>query len=326
AVAQASSSVAADYKSGLIRGGTVIDMTGGLGVDTYFFSRSADRVIYLEKERELADSAAHNFIRLKVNNVKVIHEECMSYIRKTREKVDCIYIDPSRRRGSRRVFRIEEAEPDAGAVYLELLEQAGKVIIKLSPFLDIRYLIEKFQYISRIHVVAIDQECREILLVLDREEGSGDPEVVTWSKEKDKTQEFISSLGENEMFCGYDLPGDFIYDPNVAIRKAGLFNVVGNRFKLKKLAPNSHLYTGNTSVEDFPGRSFNLIQTLTFKEFLKTKSIKRASIATRNFRLKAEDIRKRTGIGEGGDTFIFCTTNMENEPLVLVTHRNDIKK
>jgi hypothetical protein len=116
----------------------------------------------------------------------------------------------------------------------------------------------------------------------------------------------------------------YIYDPNVAVRKTGLFNSLGIHFNLKKLAPNSHLYTGETLIENFPGRIFLLEKTMTFREFLGENSLKQANIAVRNFHIKPEEIRKRSGIREGGDVYIFCTTNLDKEPVVLVTRKTDM--
>lgn len=322
-VEQASSSVAAWYKAQLVNGGALIDMTGGLGVDAFYFSKKAHRVIYLEKDRKTAEYAAHNFGRLKTDNVEVIQAESLGYIRQMKEKVEYIYLDPSRRQEGRKVFKIEEAEPDAGAIHRELLEKAGIVIIKLSPFIDIRYLIREFDAISQIHVVAIDQDCREILVVLDRENYSSDPTVIAWSNEKNKVREFKSTFSGNEKTCQFGYPVSYIYDPNVAVRKTGLFNSLGIHFNLKKLAPNSHLYTGETLIENFPGRIFLLEKTMTFREFLGENSLKQANIAVRNFHIKPEEIRKRSGIREGGDVYIFCTTNLDNEPVVLVTRKTD---
>jgi 16S rRNA G966 N2-methylase RsmD len=320
-VEQASSSVAAHYKARLVSGGTLIDMTGGLGVDSFYFSKKADKVIYLEIDRLVAAYAVNNFKRLEMDQVEVIQEDSLAYIHRMKEKASYIYVDPSRRHGGRKVFRIEESEPDALAIHRSLLEKARIVIIKLSPFLDIRYLIENFYRIRQIHVVAIDQDCRELLLVLDRENSSADPRIIAWSMENHMEQEFVSTLGENEIPCEFDDPGAFIYDPDVSVRKSGLFNSLGNRFNLKKLAPNSHLYTGDTIVTNFPGRKFHLEKILTFREFLKMKTLTRAHIAVRNFHLRPVEIRKRSGIGEGGDIYIFCTTTMENKPVVLVTRK-----
>jgi precorrin-6B methylase 2 len=326
AVEQASSSKAARYKSRLIKGGTLIDLTGGLGVDAYFFSRSAEKVIYVERDGNLTDFADHNFHVLGVKNIEVIHGDGIEYIQHSREKPACIYVDPSRRQGSKRIYRIEEAEPDVSSVYQELLKLSGRMVIKLSPLIDIRYLIQHFQFIKEIHVLAIEQDCREVILVLDSSDFSDDPAVITCSIEGNLEQIFITSWKKNETKTSFELPQRFIYDPNVAIRKSGLFNALGHRFNLKKLAPNSHLFTGNEYVDSFPGRAFHLSGILSMKEFFRTKSIRKANIAARNFPLKVNEIRKRTGIRDGGEMYVFCTSNLINEPVVLLTYKAETKK
>ena len=223
------------------------------------------------------------------------------------------------------MFKIEEAEPDAGAIHQELLEKTGILIIKLSPFIDIRYLLRKFDSISQIHVVAIDQDCREILVVLDRENDSSDPPVIAWSNEKNRIREFMSTFSRNEKTCQFGYTESLLFDPDVAVRKTGLFNSLGIQFNLKKLAPNSHLYTGETFIENFPGRIFIIEKSMTFREFLREKSLNQANIAIRNFHIKPDEIRKRSGIMEGGDVYIFCTTNLENERVVLITRKADTR-
>ena len=326
AVEQASSSKAAGYKSRLIKGGALIDLTGGLGVDAYFFARSAEKVIYVERDGNLADFADYNFHVLDVKNIQVIHGDGLEYIRHSGEKPACIYVDPSRRQGSRRIFRIEEAEPDVSSVYQELLESSGRLIIKLSPFIDVKYLIQHFQFIQEIHVLAIEQDCKEVILVLDKSDFSDDPPVITCSLEGNLEQIFITSWKRNETKTSFDLPQRFIYDPNVAIRKSGLFNELGNRFNLKKLASNSHLFTSNEYVDSFPGRAFHISGILSMKEFFRTTTIPKANIATRNFPLKVNEIRKRTGIRDGGEMYVFCTSSINNEPLVLLTYKAETKK
>jgi hypothetical protein len=251
----------------------------------------------------------------------VIRDDGVDYIRRMKEPVQYIYVDPSRRKGGRRIFSMQESEPDPVAIHQELLKKAGKVLIKLSPYIDINYLAGEFRQINQIHVVAIGGECREILVVLDSREFTKEPYIVTWAYETNGIQEFISTQRENLEPCRYGMPRRYILDPNVAIRKSGLFNALGRRFNLEKLAPNSHLYTHDRMIGNFPGRVFELERIMKFKDLQQKKTLKQANIATRNFRLKPEEIRKRTRINEGGDTFVFCTTDHKNKQIVLITRR-----
>ncbi len=207
AVEQASSSIAARYKAALIRGGTLIDMTGGLGVDAYFFSKSADKVIYIEKKEDLAKYAGHNFHILGIKNIEIVPGDSLDYVRKTRKRPACIYVDPSRRQGSKRTFKIEEGEPDISVLYQELIRKAVLVIIKLSPYLDIKYLIQHFHFIREIHVLAIDQDCKEIILVLDKNSYSDDPDVISWSWEKDQENVYVTSWEKTKLLASLIIPG-----------------------------------------------------------------------------------------------------------------------
>lgn len=323
AVEQASSSAAAKYKARLVEGGTLTDLTGGLGVDAFFFAGKTEKVIYLEKEGKIADYAEHNFQVLEVRNIQVIHSDALEYLRHSGIITDYCYVDPSRRTVNRRVFRIEESDPDIGTLYEELLEYSGRMIVKLSPLIDIKYLLQHFQFIREIHILAIGQECREVILVLDRKDFSKDPPVITCSLEREREQIFMTSWERNKPSCPFDHPRQYIYDPNVAIRKSGLYNELGLHFNLKKLAPNSHLFTGNQSLDTFPGRIFQLSGILNMKEFLKESDITRANIATRNFPLRVNEIREKTGIRDGGDLYIFCTADLNDHPVVLLTHKVD---
>ena len=325
-IEQASSTATAQYKSQLVKGGTLIDITGGLGVDSYYFSKSAGKVIYVEKNRELVEYAHHNFRILGVNNVDIIHEDGIDYISKMEGTSSCIYIDPSRRRASSRIFKIEDADPNVLVVYDQLLVKTERMLIKLSPLIDLKYITLHFRFVYQIHIVAVNNDCKEIILLLDRHADTMDPQVISYSNEKGGASIFKSSLKSNKMACGYDNPQQFLYDPNIAIRKSGLFNDLGNQYKLKKLAANSHLFTDSHLLDDFPGRVFVLKEILTWKELLRTKKIRKANIATRNFHLRVSDIRKITGIKEGGDEYIFCTTSKDNKTMVLVTEKADYKK
>ncbi len=320
-VEQASSSVTASYKADLVKDGTLVDMTGGLGVDSYFFSRSVSKVIYIEKNRETAEFAIHNFRILKAANIEVKHTDSLNFFKNRGETYNFIYIDPSRRRDKRRVFRLEDSEPNVLEIVPLLLKKAEIIMIKVSPLIDIQYLLFHFKQISQIHIVAVNGECKEVLVLMDEKMDTQNPEIITWSKEKNQKHIFHSTLRENEKECDYSYPLRFIYDPNVSIRKSGLFNAVGNRFKLAKLAPNSHLYTENEIYDTFPGRIFEVVEVKNWKDLTKDKTSRSANIARRNFRLNVNDIREKTGIKEGGETYLFFTTDYDNRAKVLVTKK-----
>ncbi len=318
-VEQASSSVTGKYKAGLIRGGSVIDMTGGLGIDAYFISKVAEEVIYIEKNRDQVNTARLNFQKLGVTNISVINQDSTTFIKEFSGKVNTIYIDPSRRINSRRVFKLEDSEPDITGIFDILLEKAERVIIKLSPLIDIKYLLDRFRHLVQVHVVSVSNECKEIIMVAEKTGSVEGPEIIASDSVDGRVITFRSDPGEESRECGLGWPEKFIYDPNTAIRKAGLFNSAGRQFDLVKLAKNSHLYTGATLIDHFPGRRFEILGIYGFGEFLKLKFSGKANIAIRNFPLSVEELRKRTGIGEGGDHYIFATSDLTGQPVILLT-------
>jgi len=320
-VEQASSSSTARYKAELVKDGTLIDMTGGLGVDSFFFSQSVSKVLYIEKDKDIAEIALYNFRVLNARNIEIINDDSLNYIKNISDKFNYIYLDPSRRFEDRRVFKLEDSVPNVMEIVPILLEKAEKIIIKVSPLIDITYILHHFKHLFQVHIVAVNQECKEILILLDDKKYTQDTDIVTWSKEVNRTHSFISNMKENEEECDYSAPLRYIYDPNVSLRKSGLFNAVGKRFHLKKLAPNSHLYTNNELNTLFPGRIFKILDVKQWKDLVKDKTIRKANIATRNFRLKVKEIRQKTGICEGGDTYIFCTTDLDNKKKILVTEK-----
>ena len=323
-IEQASSENTARYKSELIGGGRLLDLTGGTGVDTYFFSQKASYVDYVEKDPDLAAIAEYNFDLMGLKKVRVINQKAEEFLKNTDRSAyyDTIYIDPSRRNPSERVYRLEDSEPDIIKLQAQLNLLSPMLIIKASPFLDLQYAFRKVNHLREAHILAIDNECKEILLICDTSGAEKDMHLTTLNFSKGERQRYDSSVfKEQESLAEISDNGNFLYDPNAAIRKAGLFNSIAHDFNLGKLSGNSHLYFSDTLSQRFPGRIFELIDRAPFHKFLKKPLCKKANIAIRNFPLTVSEIRKRTGIKEGGDMYIFGTTDHQKNAFFILAKR-----
>jgi 16S rRNA G966 N2-methylase RsmD len=309
-IEQASSDITGKYKSELIQGGTLLDLTGGLGVDTYFFAKRSDKVIYIEKDPEIAAIAAYNFSMMGLDNVEVKNQSAEIFIQECNDDFDYIYLDPSRRKMSNKVFKLEDSEPDLLSIQDELLLRSKVVITKAAPYIDLQYALERIKKLKEIHVLSVDNECKEIILISNHSNHAKDPKIIAVNYKDNTFQEYSSTIFEEQnTMCEQALRGTYIYDPNTAIRKAGLFRSICKDFGLKKPANNSHIYFSDTFIEDFPGRIFKMMEAIPYQKFMKRQLFQKANIAIRNFPLSVDKIRKKTGISDGGDIFIFATTD-----------------
>ncbi len=323
-IEQASSENTAGYKSELIGGGRLLDLTGGTGVDTYFFSKIASHVDYVEKDPELAAIAAYNFAIMGLKNVRVMNQKAEEFLSHLEDRgvYDAVYVDPSRRNQSDKVFKLEDSEPDILKLQDQLNLISPKLIIKASPFLDIQYTFRRVNHLREVHILAVDNECKEILLKCEASNTDKDLHLTTVNFIKGERQRYDSSVQrEQGSQAEISSTGIFLYDPNGAIRKAGLFNSIARDFSLRKLSGNSHLYFSDTLSQRFPGRIFELIDQIPFHKFLKKPLYKKANIAIRNFPLSVLEIRKRTGLKEGGDLYIFGTTDHQKNAFFILAKR-----
>ena len=342
---------------------TLIDLTGGMGVDTSFLSDNFDETIYVESQAELCELAEHNFKVLK-KNIKVVNAKAEDFLTQCGE-VDCIYLDPARRdEYGRKMVSLHDCSPDVAELQDLLFEKTNTVIVKLSPMLDIDIIKKELKNIKEIHVVAVKNECKEVLVKStrqrDNETTSREASMIPAIKRIDTSDEneairrlYISAIDlkedwkfsftedeeQNAIPTFADEIGKYLYEPCVACMKAAPFKLLSQRFNIKKLHRNSHLYTSDELVADFPGRTFEVINVIPFDK--KTKKTlmqtltqtqsdehsatwrlgdlvtQKASIAVRNFPLSAEALRKHLGFKDGDDFYIFGTT-MKGEKKMLV--------
>ena len=318
-VEQTSSEKTAIYKASIVSGDTLIDLTGGFGVDDLYFSKVMKNVIHCEIEEELSNLVQHNFEILGIQNVQCELGDSYSYLEKTNSKYDWIYIDPSRRNDTKgKVFMLKDCLPNVPELLPFYFTKTDNILIKTAPILDISAGLLELSNVKRIHIVAVDNEVKELIWELSKS-FSGAKTIKTINSTSEKSEEFSFELNSNTQFPNYDLPKKYLYEPNSAIMKSGGFDEIGIQYQLDKLHQHSHLYTSEKKI-DFPGRVFEIQEVISYtkremKSFLENK---KANITTRNFPDSVEEIRKKWKIKDGGNVYCFFTTDMNNHKIVLI--------
>ena len=316
-IEQTSSELTAHHKSTLISGESLIDLTGGLGVDAYFFSKKIDQVTHCEIDRELSSIVVHNFSQMRVINVDCKNEDGIYYLQNSNRNFDWVYIDPSRRNELKtKVFRLEDCLPDVTAHLDTFLEHTSNVMIKLSPFLDISSTITRLQFVKEVHIVAVKNDVKELIVVIEKGyQGACKLKALNIVKDK---KDLFEGTYPSQAIPNFSLVKKYLFEPNSAILKSGLFNEVSFQLNLYKLHINSHLYTSDVLI-DFPGRSFEIKKVYKYnrKQLKKEFGAKKANITTRNFHESVAQIRKKTGIKEGGNDYLFFTTDMEEKAVMI---------
>ena len=319
---QCSSEHTALYKSIICNGESCIDLTGGLGIDSFFISKSFKNTIHCEKDLELQFIAQHNFECLQAK-VESNFTDGIEYLKHTNQIFDLIYIDPSRRNeNNTKVVKLEQYYPNI-ILHLNLLLEKGKqILIKTSPLLDIKKSMEQLPQIKEIHVIAVNNECKELLFLINANSRKKQTSIICKDLLKDFTFKFDY---EQEFNCkiNLSLPQNYIYEPNTSILKAGAFKSIALSFELSKLHANSHLYTSENYIKEFPGRCFelNAICRLNKKEIQTAIRSKKANISKRNFPNSVNEIRKKLGLNDGGNDYIFATTLMNEKKRLLICRK-----
>ncbi|EZH73900.1 SAM-dependent methyltransferase [Aquimarina atlantica] len=314
---QTSSEITALYKSKLVSGTSLIDLTGGFGIDDYFFAKHITTVIHCELNTSLSKIASHNFEILEQKNIQTIIGDGLDIL-KDHNTLDWIYIDPSRRHDSKgKVFFLEDCLPDVPSNLDLLFKKSKNILIKTSPLLDIQMGSKALQNIKEIHVVAVENEVKELIWILDKTY-TEDIKIMTINIQKTVHQEFSFFLkDEARQSANMGLPMTYLYEPNAAILKSGSFQSIATTFELTKLHINSHLYTSDHKI-DFPGRRFEVIAVYPYqKKVLSKIGITKANITIRNFQESVATLRKKFKIKDGGDDYLFFTTSYDNKKVVI---------
>ncbi|MGY5849361.1 class I SAM-dependent methyltransferase [Salegentibacter sp. F14] len=314
---QTSSEITAKYKASLFQGKRLLDLTGGFGIDTYFFAEVFEEVLYCEFNEELAKIAKHNFQQLGKLNIQVFSGDGLLKLKKKNKTYDLIYADPARRDDhGGKVFRLKDCMPDIPSNLDLLFKHTDRMLIKTSPLLDITSGLSELKDVSSIHIVANSNEVKELLWFINRE-FRGTPIIKTINFSKGQVQKFSGDLNEKPE-TKLSSPKKYLYEPNAAIMKSGLFELLAQNTGTFKLHKNSHLFTSE-DLKEFPGRTFEIIDVKEFKPSKLKKEFKgkKANITTRNFPESVAGIRKLFQIKDGGNRFLFFTTNLFDKKIVL---------
>lgn len=321
---QCSSQYTAEYKAGIIShpSGEMTDLTAGFGVDATMMGRHFDRLNYVERNPQLCDIARNNLPLLRVRN-NIICGEAQDVLPELPHQ-SLIYLDPARRDDhGGKVVAISQCTPDVTQMLPELLAKADRVMVKLSPMLDVRTVQREMHHISQIHIVSLDGECKE-MLVLMQPDAEGEPTVhcANIHSADGSTDSIVFPIdAEQHATCSYaQTLGSYLYEPNASIMKGGCFRTLAERMNLQLLSPDSHLYTSDVLVDGFPGRTFRIeaSSSLNKKEAKQLlQGITQANITVRNFPQTVADLRKRLKLSDGGSTYLFATTLMDGSKVLI---------
>lgn len=321
---QCSSQLTAEYKGSIVEAGSnFTDLTSGFGVDATMIGRKFEHVNYVERNEDLCDIARNNLPLLGIKNLDV-HNADAADVLQTLPHQSLIFLDPARRdeHGGKTV-QISDCTPDVSALQDELLAKADKVMIKLSPMLNIADINKELKCVKEIHIVSVDNECKEVLAVLSSNEPAYDCRIVCVNlRSNGEKQAFaICQNEERKAECHYSSDvKTYIYEPNTSIMKAGCFKSLAEAYGLDKLHPSSHLYTSQQLLSDFPGRIFEVKSVYGLKDKA-LKGIKKANLTVRNFPSTVAELRKRLKLHEGGDIYLFATTLADESKVMIETRK-----
>ena len=314
---QASSQSTALYKKKIIKGKNGIDLTGGTGIDCYFISENATNFFYVEPNYELLEIVKHNFFSLKKRDIHFINKTAEEFISENTQSFDFIYLDPSRRDVNKnKKIKIMDLSPNILDLQNQLFKFTSKIFIKLSPLLDLQKVIDQLP-ISNIYIVSVKNETKELVLELRSEklEYLNNPYIHCVNLET-KQPDFHFNWQDEKLSDtpSYSLPKSYLYQPNSSLLKSGAFKLIGNKFKLEKLHSNTHIYTSEKKIEDFPGRILSIID----KNFNPKKTNnKKFNIISKNYPIKPEEIKKKYNLIEGGDNYLIFTRSLEGNVCIL---------
>lgn len=318
---QSSSEATAHFKATIISGGLLVDLTGGMGVDTWAFSKSFKKVTHVEINPLLSEIAEHNFNVLGCKNITCVNSSAEDFIKNLDQKVDYFFVDPARRVENKKVFLITDTVPDITKLRATLLQKSKGYVVKASPLMDITQTILELETVEKIVVVAHAGECKELLIICGQKPNTN-PLVQAVDIQNDSTISVFEFYYQEERITQvcFGQPQKYLYEPNAACMKSGGYNSLSKTFECDKLHPNSHLYTSERLIEGFPGRKFKIVaQTKVDKKVIKSiLPENKANVATRNFPLSAVDLKKKLGLKDGGSTFIFGTTILGGDKVLLV--------
>lgn len=332
AMEQCSSEATARYKAEVARQlsishDTLVDLTGGFGVDCSFMAAIFARAIYVERQEHLCQTAIHNFGVLGIDHAQTVCDEAEHYLQAFAGPASLFFLDPARRDGNgQRTYAIADCTPNVTALLPLLMSKSEAVMLKLSPMLDWRKAVADLgtDHVSQVHLVAAGGECKELLLVIDsRQRTDG---LTLYCADEAGSVGFSSEELAMQATDSTAVPAEglYLYEPGATLMKAGCFAAVGRRYGLDQIAPNSHLFVGPQAIDDFPGRRFRIsaVTSMNKRELRQALAgLQQANISVRNFPMSPPELRKRLHLTDGGSTYLFATTLADRSHTILLCHK-----
>ena len=316
---QCSSEVTARYKASIAgKGALFVDLTAGFGVDMALISQGFQKAVHVERQPQLCAISSENFRLLGLNHIEVVCGDGVTYLH-TMRHADLLFIDPARRdvHGGR-TYDISDCTPNVLEILDEMLEKADRVMIKLSPMLDWRKAVADLGKVNEVHIISVDNECKELLLILSKTKKP----LRVFCVNNDECFEVIEGISSQPRPLPQDMR--YLYEPNASVMKAGCFALIEQRFGVVQLERNSHLFVSDKEILGFPGRQF-LIEKRTSMNKRELKAtladVDQANITVRNFPMSVAELRKRLKLKEGGDVYIFATTISDEGHQLLVCRK-----
>lgn len=332
---QCSSERTARYKAKIGGGGdTFVDLTGGFGVDFYWLSQGFQRRIYVEQNEALCTLAEHNYRQL--GHACSVNCSTASAFLQTFTHANLIFLDPARRNEhGGRTYSIQDCTPNVMELLPLLLQKSDRILLKLSPMLDWRKAVDDLGSVSEVHIVSVDNECKELLLVLTKEPAQplrvlcvNDDSTFVYVPDKVTTHSQVENnsplLLEQSPCTTASAPQLYLYEPNASIMKAGCFDALAEHYAVRQVSPNSHLFLSADEIGDFPGRGFQVVAVSSMnKAELRTtlSTLERANISVRNFPLTADQLRKKLKLKDGGSDYIFATTASDGRHKLFICRK-----
>ena len=317
---QCSSEQTARYKAQIAgKGAKMVDLTAGFGVDMAFMSDGFKEAIHIEQQPQLCAISSENYKRLGMHHIQVVCSDGVEYLHQM-EHADLIFIDPARRdQHGGRTYGIADCTPNVLEIIDEMLEKADRMMIKLSPMLDWQKAVSDVGHVSEVHIVSVGNECKELLLIVEKTEAP--LKICCINDDSIFSYTLNDEIGN---FCEKPTTPAYLYEPNASVMKAGCFDLISKRFGISQPDANSHLFISDKAIENFPGRGFVIdrICTMNKRELKEALTgIDKANIATRNFPLSVADLRKRLKLKDGGEVYIFATTDAKKGHLLMVCRK-----
>jgi hypothetical protein len=300
----------------------LLDLTGGAGVDSFFFSQQFGRIVYVEPDSRLFGIARHNHEKLGAGNIDHLNTTAEDFLSGWTGRASLVFVDPSRRGEARqKVTVFKDCKPDITSIQDDIFAISDYMLVKASPLLDIKAALSELKFVKRVVVLSVDNDCKELLFFSDSN-FRGEPGILTVNLAGDAEQIFEFSMSEEKNAeASFSAPGTFIYEPNASVMKAGGFKIIGKQFGVEKLDRNTHLYTSKKMLGDFPGRIFQLDSLIASdpKDAARVFPEGKANVIVRNYPLSTTELKKKLKISDGGEKYLMGCSAYGKKILMALT-------